>query len=261
MSEMILGILQARMSSSRFPGKVLQPILGVPMLARQLERVRRAKNIDKLVVATSTDSSDDVLEKFCQENGTACARGSLDDVLDRFYQAALPYAPEQVVRLTGDCPLADPEIVDRIIAFHLEGEYDYTSNTLEPTFPDGLDAEVLQFAALERAWREAILPSEREHVTLFVYRRPREFRLGSYKCSNDRSHLRWTVDRPEDLCVVREIYSALYPVNPCFDADEVFAYLEKNPDIQARNQLHARNEGLRTSIRKDQEFCEKRNGW
>src|SRR5215469_17954868 len=153
---MILSILQARMSSSRLPGKVLKPILGQPMILHQVARIRSAKRIGRLVVATSTDPSDDWLFQVCLDHGVECRRGSLEDVLDRFFRVALHYAPAHVVRLTADCPLADPEVLDATIEFHLENGFDYTSNALDnPTFPHGLDAEVVRMESLERAWREA----------------------------------------------------------------------------------------------------------
>jgi len=165
---MILAILQARVSSTRLPGKVLKPILGMPMLLRQIERVKQAKLIEQLLVATSDDKSDDPIEQLCRENDIACFRGSLDDVLDRFYQAAKPYQPDHIVRLTGDCPLIDPQLIDEVVVFCLSGDYDYVSNAFEPTYPDGLDVEVFRFPCLQQAWEEAELPSEREHVTLFI---------------------------------------------------------------------------------------------
>ena len=158
---MILAILQARMSSSRLPGKVLAPILGEPMIARQIERLRRAERIDRLVIATSDQPDDDELAAEAGRIGCDVFRGALDDVLERYYRCATAQAPlpDHVVRLTGDCPLADPGLIDRLIAFHLEGGFDYASTALEPTWPDGLDAEIMTMAALEAAWREATLSS------------------------------------------------------------------------------------------------------
>ena len=255
---MILAILQARLSSTRLPGKVLKPLLGEPMLGRQIDRLSRCKGFDRLVVATSTDPSDDALEQFCRQMGTECFRGSLNDVLDRFYQAALPYAPEHVVRLTGDCPLIDPEVVDRVIEYHVEGGYDYSSNTIDPTFPDGLDVEVFRFDALDRAWQKAELPSAREHVTIYMYKNPEMFRLGSYQGANDLSKLRWTVDEPDDLALVEAIYSALYPLNPCFSTGDILAYLAKTPELLEGNQTPARNEGLKKSVEKDNIYLQER---
>ena len=256
---MILALLQARMSSSRLPGKVLRPVLGEPMLGRQIERLARSKRFDRLLVATSTDPSDDVLADYCRTKSIGVVRGSLEDVLDRFYQAALPFAPDHVVRLTGDCPLTDPALIDSIIEFHLAGGYDYSSNTIEPTYPDGLDAEVVSFPALAEAWRESILPSNREHVTLFIKSRPQTFKLGSYRSATDLSHHRWTVDQAEDLAMVQRVYAALYPSNPSFATRDILEFLGNSPSLDGGKSVHdrpghARNEGLEKSILKDERF-------
>jgi spore coat polysaccharide biosynthesis protein SpsF len=247
----VLGILQARVSSSRLPGKVLKPILGRPMLRLQLDRLRRARSLDGLIVATSIDSSDDPIERLCAEAGIGCFRGSLDDVLDRFYRAALPFNPHHIVRLTGDCPLIDPELIDRLVEFYLAGDFDHAGNAVEPMFPDGLDAEVLRFATLEYAWRHASLPSHREHVTLFVHRQPERFRIGSLKNDVDLSHLRWTVDEPEDFELVRRIYEALYPRNPEFTTDDILRLLKERPELSTLNVGIRRNEGLERSLAQD----------
>ncbi len=255
---MILAILQARFSSSRLPGKVLQPLLGKPMLSRQIERILRSERIDRLVLATSTDPEDDAVAAVAAETGIACSRGSLDDVLDRFYRAALPYQPQHIVRLTGDCPLIDPAVIDGTIWFYLEGRYDYVSNALEPTFPDGLDVEVFRFFALEAAWREAMLPSQREHVTLFINQAPGRFRIGNYgHAGGDLSHLRWTVDEPEDLALVMRIYEALYPKDPAFSMEDILVLLERDPSLMKINTRFPRNEGLQRSIEKDRTFIER----
>jgi spore coat polysaccharide biosynthesis protein SpsF len=247
----VLAILQARMSSSRLPGKVLKPILGRPMLLHQIDRIRRARSLDALVVATSTDPSDDAVEALCTANGILCFRGSLDDVLDRFYQAARPFNPQHVVRMTGDCPVIDPAIIDRVVAFYLAGDFDHAGNGVEPLFPDGLDVEILRFSILEYAWRHATLPSHREHVTLFVHKQPDRFRVGSYKNTVDLSHLRWTVDEPADLDLITAIYEALYPENPAFTTDDILALLERRPELAALNRGIERNEGLKRSLARD----------
>lgn len=257
---MILAVLQARFSSTRLPGKVLKPILGRPMLAFQVERVERCKRIDRLVVATSTDGSDDAIDDLCRKIGVDCFRGSLGDVLDRVYRAALGYNPEHVVRLTGDCPLADPEVIDGLIEFYLEGCYDYASNTLEPTFPDGLDAEVMRFSALEEAWKRAVLPSEREHVTPFIYKMPGRFKIGNFRRLEDLSYLRWTVDEPEDFELVRQIYEALYPSNPDFSAEDVLGLIRRAPLFAEINKGIGRNQGLKKSEEKDREFLAEGRG-
>jgi len=247
----VLAILQARVSSTRLPGKVLKPLLGEPMLFRQVERIQRSGLIDKLVVATSSDPTDDEIDSECRTRGLACFRGSLDDVLGRFYQAASAYKPEHVVRLTGDCPLADPELIDRIIEFHINGGYDYSSNTLAPTFPDGLDVEVCRFCCLEQAWQEASLPSQREHVTPFIHQQPLRFYLGSYVNDRDLSYLRWTVDELDDFEVVTTIYEKLYPGNPDFTTKEILSFFDNNPEISTRNLHHMRNVGYVNSLARE----------
>jgi spore coat polysaccharide biosynthesis protein SpsF len=221
----ILGILQARMSSSRLPGKVLAPVLGQPMIARQVERLRRCRRLDRLVVATSDRPEDDELARACAGLGLEVHRGSLDDVLDRFHGALAAFGPaETVVRMTADCPLADPALIDRVIGAHLETGVDYTSNTpATRTFPHGLDVEVMRASVLETAWREARDPYEREHVTPFIYRHPERFRLGYVSDAPSLAHLRWTVDLPEDLAFVRYVYETLYPRNPAFTSAEIAA--------------------------------------
>lgn len=256
---MILAILQARVSSTRLPGKVLKPILGQPMLYRQLERVRQARCFDALVVATSVEPSDDPIVELCRNIETFCFRGSLDDVLDRFYHASVPYQPDHVVRLTGDCPLADPHVIDDVIHFHLEGKYDYTSNTLEPTFPDGLDVEVMRWTALKEAWTEAKLPSQREHVTPFIHSQPNRFKLGSYKGKIDFSALRWTVDELDDLMFVKHIYEALYTEKSTFGFQDVLNYSNNHPNLRGLNSQYIRNEGLQGSLAKDEQFLKNQN--
>lgn len=248
---MILAILQARLSSTRLPGKVLKPILGVPMLLRQIERVRRARGIERLVLATSDDPSDDAIEKLCHENDIECFRGSLNDVLDRFYQAAKDRNPDYVVRLTGDCPLTDPDVIDKVVRHCVAGGFDYASNTIKPTFPDGLDVEVFRFECLEAAWREATLPSQREHVTPFIHQQPGRFKIGNYAGTRNLPHLRWTVDETLDFELIRQIYESLYPAKPDFNTDDVLALLDRRPELKTLNTAYARNEGYQRSLAKD----------
>lgn len=248
---MILAVLQARSTSSRLPGKVLKPILGKPMLERQIERILRASMIDKLVVATSNDPSDEVLAQLCGKIGVDCFRGSLDDVLDRFFLAARQHKPDYVVRLTGDCPLADPAVIDAVIRFAVNGDYDYASNTLQPTYPDGLDVEVCKFAKLEQVWRTATMKSQREHVTPYFYQNPHLFKLGNMTRQPDLSALRWTVDTADDFALITSVFEALYPKNPAFGTDEVLAYLNSNPELSKLNASHSRNEGYQKSLAED----------
>jgi spore coat polysaccharide biosynthesis protein SpsF (cytidylyltransferase family) len=245
----VLAILQARVSSSRLPRKVLQPILGTPMLRHQLDRVRRASSLDAIVVATSTDPGDAAIADLCAAAGVDCFRGSLDDVLDRFYRAALPYRPEHVVRLTGDCPLADPELVDRVVGVCIAESLDYTG--AEPSFPDGLDVEVMRFTALEEAWEEATRPSDREHVTQFINRQRDRFRVRGVANDVDLSHLRWTVDEPADFELIKRIYEALYPTNPAFTTRDILDLLARQPELATLNKGIVRNEGLAKSLAAD----------
>jgi spore coat polysaccharide biosynthesis protein SpsF len=221
---MILALLQARMSSTRLPGKVMMPLLGEPMVLRQLERLRRAASLDRLVVATSDDPSDDPLAARLEAEGVAVHRGSLHDVLGRFAGAVEAFGPAtQVVRLTADCPLADPTVIDACVRLHLEGGFDYTANDHPPTWPRGLDVEVMTAEALAVAAREATDAADREHVTAFLYHRPERFRIGRLAAAEDLSRLRWTVDTPADFAFVERVYARLYPTKPDFTSADVRA--------------------------------------
>lgn len=245
---MILGVLQARMSSSRLPGKIMEPILGVPMLAHQIRRLRRSHRMDALVVATSDSPEDITVADLARAEGVHAFCGSLDDVLERMTAAAEPFAPSRVVRLTGDCPVTDWEIIDLVIEAGLAGDYDYCSNTITPTWPDGLDVEVIRFESLQQASREATSPVEREHVTPFIHGRPERFRLHNVANKVDLSDLRWTVDEPRDLAFIRDIYGACFPANPAFLTGDILALLNRRPEILAANAGIERNEGYRRAI-------------
>lgn len=250
----VLAVLQARTASSRLPGKVLMPVLGRPLLLCQIERLKRCTRLDHLVVATSDHPSDDELARLCRNEGVDCFRGSLDDVLDRFVQAARCHNPEVVVRLTGDCPLADPALIDQMIKTFVASDLDYFSNCAPATYPDGLDVEVTRFACLETAWQEAVLPSHREHVTPFIRKQPDRFRVGNHFADVDRSYMRWTVDEPEDFEFVRQVYERLYPSKPDFTTADVLALLAETPGLQSINARFERNEGARKSLQADAAF-------
>lgn len=217
------------MTSSRLPGKVMAPVLGEPMIGRQVERLRRSARIDKLMVATSTDRSDDELAAYCQGLDLDVFRGALDDVLGRFCAAlSRNLQATAVVRLTADCPLTDPVLIDTVIAHHYEANADYTSNTLGArTYPHGLDCEVIRPECLFDANTRAEDPYEREHVTPYIYRRPQMYRLAGVARHTSLANLRWTVDLPADLAFVRDVYAKLYPFNPAFGSDDIAA-LEVN---------------------------------
>lgn len=251
----VLAILQARTSSSRLPGKVLAPVLGAPMLARQIERLHRSTTLDQLIVATSDSTSDDPLAALCDGLAVPCFRGSLNDVLARFHSAYVAHGPaEHVVRLTGDCPLADPQIVDLVVRSHLASGADYTTNAIHATWPDGLDVEVMRSKMLERAHAEARLPSEREHVTPYIHKHPEWFRVEHVRGPVDLSSLRWTVDEPADLAFVSEVYARLYPLNPAFDTATILSLLERHPELALLNGQIVRNEGYVASLAADSLF-------
>ena len=221
---MILAILQARMSSTRLPGKVMRPLLGVPMIGRQIERLQRCKRVDNLVVATSSNTEDDGLTSYVAGLGLEVHRGSLDDVLGRFRGAMEKWPATHVVRLTADCPLADWVVIDDCIRLHEDEGADYTSNAIVRTFPKGLDVEVISVGALEAAASEAREPPEREHVTPFIRERPDRFRLACLTQPRDLGDLWWTVDRPEDFAFVEGVYRALYPLNPAFTSEDILRF-------------------------------------
>lgn len=245
---MILAILQARVSSRRLPGKVLRPILGKPMILRQIERLQRSRRIDRLVLATSVDDSDGPLAALVEGAGLDVHRGSLDDVLDRFITAATAYEPTWIVRLTGDCPLADPKLIDQVIEATVNALSDYGSNTMEPTYPDGLDVEVIRYEVLKDIWRAGGTSAEREHVTLGIYRHPERFQLLNFKNESDLSALRWTVDELPDFLFVERVYAELYPSNPSFETGDVLALLADHPELNEINAGIRRNEGLAWSL-------------
>jgi spore coat polysaccharide biosynthesis protein SpsF len=232
---MILAILQARCSSSRLPGKVLLPLAGAPMIARQIERVARAARIDRLVVATSDDASDDALTRVVEGVGVAVHRGPLDDVLARFAGALAAFGPAtHVVRLTGDCPLADPAVIDAVIARVVDAGADYGSNTPpRRTYPKGLDVECMTADALRDAVAGASSAEEREHVTWAMHHHPEVYRQAFVSQAADEGEARWTVDFPHDYAFVAAVYDALFARNPAFSSDDVRRLLRSRPDLQA----------------------------
>jgi spore coat polysaccharide biosynthesis protein SpsF len=227
---LILALLQARMNSSRLPGKVLKPLAGRPLILRQIERVRRSRRIDQLVVATSDRTSDDRLVAVLHAAGVEVFRGPLDDVLARFLGALDAHPAQQVVRLTADCPLIDPELIDATIDLHLRTGADYSQNRLVSAgFPKGQDVEVITAATLRRAGAEAATPQEHEHVTWGIWNHPELYRISRLEPPVDEGDVRWTVDRPDDLEFVRAVYEALYPANPAFSSDDVRAFVRAHP--------------------------------
>ena len=250
----VLAIIQARTSSSRLPGKVLLPILDRPMILHQLERVSRCCQLDRIVVATSTDFSDDDLVKVVVNAGFSVFRGDLNDVLARFQACALEEQATIVVRLTGDCPLSDPALIDELIEVFKSGDWDYLANCADGnqlSVPDGFDVEVFRAQLLERAGAEARLPSEREHVTPWLRSAAADLQWGHFRHQPIRPYYRVTVDDPVDLEVVRSIFNELHSSDPAFGVDAVVSYLDRNPELASRNLATVRNEGLLKSLAED----------
>lgn len=226
----IIAIIQARSGSARLPGKVLEDLAGEPMLACVVNRTCRAKTLGDVIVATTTLPADDAIARLCQERGWPYFRGSDEDVLDRYYQAALAHNPDAIVRITADCPLIDPDIIDVAVNEYLSchPEVKYVSNTLTRTFPRGLDVEVMSFNALRTAWQGDNNPAWREHVTQYIRHHPEKFKSFNIANDVDYSYMRWTVDTPEDLAFVRHIYN--YFEDDTFSWRDVIHLLEMHPE-------------------------------
>ncbi|MEK4484804.1 glycosyltransferase family protein [Psychrobacillus sp. FSL H8-0484] len=228
----VLAIIQARMGSTRLPGKILKKVNGKALLAYQIERVRQSKCIDKIVIATTIDQKDEPIVEFCEQYGVDYYRGSENDVLARYYEAAEQFEGDIIVRLTSDCPIIDPIVMDETICYYIDhaSEFDYVSNTIERTYPRGLDTEVFSREALEKSYKEATLERDREHVTAYMYTNPEKFRLGSISNPQDLGHYRWTVDTVEDFELIELILKELYHFSKMFYMDDVINILGKYPE-------------------------------
>lgn len=229
----IVAIIQARMGSSRLPGKVLKPIMDKPLLAYQVERVKQAKHIDEIVIATSTKTKDDPLITWCESSNLSYFRGEEEDVLGRYYEAAKQFSADVIIRLTGDCPIIDPRIIDTVISRFLSSRVTYASNTIHRTYPRGMDTEIFSMGSLEKAHHLASLPFEREHVTPYIRK---HYPTLSVKHTIDYSNHRWTVDTLEDFKLIQRIVQELYPINPNFSMEDVIQLLEENPSWILWNQ-------------------------
>ncbi len=228
----VVIIVQARMTSTRLPGKILKKVLGKSLLEYQIERLRRVKLADEVVIATTTNETDEPILQLCNSLSVPYFRGSEEDVLSRYYEAAKVHQADAVVRVTSDCPLIDPEVIDRVIKFYIDHqtEYDYVSNSLERTYPRGMDTEVFSFKALQEAFLEATALPDREHVTPFIHRQPQRYSLASVNYSENKSYHRWTVDTPEDFQLIKKIIEAIYPKLPYFTLRDCLNLLEENPE-------------------------------
>lgn len=248
-----LAMIQARCGSTRLPNKVLMDLCGKPVLQQMVERVKRSKLLDEVMVVTSIEKGNLPLIKLCAEMGIRIGIGSETDVLDRFYQAAKLLQPEYVIRLTGDCPCIDPGLIDLAISQMKEG-IDYCANTMHTTFADGLDLEIIKFSALEKSWKEATHSYEREHVTQYMIHHPELFKQQDFLSPiGDFSAHRWTIDEPEDFKLVEKVYGHFCNKvnNLNFNYQDILSYLNQHPEIKGMNQKFQRNEGLLKSISED----------
>jgi len=249
---MVTAIVQARMSSTRLPGKVMKEILGRSILWHVINRLKRAKLIDNIIIATTDKESDKPILKLAQELGIDSFAGSEEDVLDRYYQAARKYKAEVIARVTADCPLIDPELVDRIIGHYLQNRdrLDFVHNGL--SYPDGIvETEVFSLAALQKAWKEARLASEREHVTSYIWKNLEVFQIATIENEEDLSHLRLVVDEERDFQLVTEIFRNLYKEDEIFHLRDILHFLDKKPELLELNKDTIRNEGYLKSLAED----------
>ena len=240
-----LVVVQARTGSTRLPNKVMMPLAGRPLLQRMLERVRGARTPFDLVVATTTESADDGIRALCRSLDVRCYSGHPTDLLERHYRAAAAAGAEEIVKIPSDCPLIDPAVIDRVLAFHAgrRGSLDYTSNLHPASYPDGNDVEVVPFRVLEEAAREATRPFEREHTTPFVWERPGRYRIGNVAWETGLNYSmthRWTIDYPEDYEFIRAVFDELWsPAGPPFSLGDVLRLLSSRPDIARINAAYA----------------------
>lgn len=223
-------IIQARMTSTRLPGKVLKSVMGKTLLEYQIERLRRVKSVNEIVVATTTNHIDLAIVELCDKLKVACFRGSEEDVLSRFWHAACVYNADVIVRITSDCPLIDPKLVNEAVHFYQVNvdHFDYISNALEESYPRGMDVEVFSFKVLSEAYKQATMQADREHVTPFIYRNVERYRIKNILSSRDYSQFRLTVDTIEDFTLIALLLEKLYPINPNFTMEDIIDILENN---------------------------------
>lgn len=225
------------MGSSRLPGKVMKTILGKPALTHLIERLRRVKRIDEIVVATTVNPADDVAEDLARSLGVRCFRGSEEDVLDRVARAAASVAADVIVEITGDCPLLAPEVIERALDIYLTSDYDVVCNTWKPSYPQGVDAQVFAYRLLEEVSKKALDAPYREHVSLYFYEHPQEYKIHVFAAPPEfrAPELRFQLDYPEDLEFITAIYEELYPRNPEFSLQEIFDLLRRRPELRQIN--------------------------
>ena len=230
-------VVQARITSTRLPGKVLKTILEKPLLEYQIERLRRVSLADEVVIATTINDTDEPIVELCKRLNVPYYRGSEEDVLSRYYEAAVEHNADVVVRVTSDCPVIDSNVINDVIDHYLQNypHYDYVSNCQKRTYPRGMDTEVFSFSSLDQAFREAADQPDREHVTPYIYMNPQRYQIGEVCYPQDQSQHRWTVDTQEDFELIRRIIEALYPNDPQFNLETALNLLEKHPDWRLLN--------------------------
>jgi len=245
------AVIQARMGSTRLPGKVMKEVCGRPLLSYLIERVRRSNLVDAIVVATSDLDSDQKIADFARGQNVGVFQGSETDVLDRYYQAALAWSLDLVIRITADCPLLDNQAIDEFVgAFQKERDLDYMVTA--QSWPEGYDMEIFKFKVLEKAWNEAVRPLEREHVTPYIRGHPELFHIKRLECPHgDLSWMRITVDEAADFKVVKAIIEHLSPKNASFALNDIIGFLQARPDLQDINKHIIRNEGLQKSLKEE----------
>jgi spore coat polysaccharide biosynthesis protein SpsF len=245
----IAAIIQARTGSTRLPSKVLMPIVGKPMLWHVIDRLKHCRNVDLIVVASTIKEDDKPVLELARESGAGSFAGSEEDVLDRYYQAAKKFNADIIVRITSDCPLIDPQIVDRLVTYFRNNKIDYVNTG--PSFPEGVDSEVFSFAALETSWKRAKKRFEREHASMYIHGHPEEFKVARIENKTDMSYIRFTVDTMEDFVVVVKIFENLYKKGEVFHLQEIVDFLKGHPEITSINKDITRNEGFLSSLKKE----------
>jgi len=246
-------ILQARLGSKRFPGKTCKNINGQPMIWHVINRLKQVKQVSQIILATTKEKQDKILLDIASNEKIKRFSGSSDNVLERYYQCAKKFSIDPIIRITGDCPLIESQLIDEMAIFFHKNNYDYVSNTLEPTFPDGLDVEIISFKTLKILNEKSKLKSEREHVTSYIKKHKSEFRIFNFKNNEDLSNFRWTVDEKEDLEFIRKIYS-LNNLKPNFNMYDVLKNISENPELLQINKNIKRNEGYYKSLQNDHEI-------
>jgi len=244
-----VAIIQVRMSSTRLPGKVLKKLNGITVLESLLNQLNYSKLLNDKIIATTSNSEDDVIFNFCKSKEIKCYRGSQDDVLDRYYNCAKKFSINTIIRITSDCPLMDPQVIDDVIDFYLKNSYDYVNNFYKRTYPYGNDVEIFSIKVLEKVWEKATKPSEREHVTPYIYNNPGEFSLGWIENKENLSEFHWTIDRKEDLIFVQNIFKKISK-RPILMKD-IIDVIKDDPSLLEINKNTNPNEGYLKSIKEE----------